>query len=207
MTLTQLSERIRSIKGVQVVELFPNGLTVKVGEGVFRFGENEDSDWMFKLEWLKDHRFELVVSKIQNKIGANSKIYARSCTVKRISQPELDDFLQQYHLNGPAQSKVKLALVKDEECVAVMSFAAPRTINGKRSAGLIRFCTKSGVSVVGGLEKLLKHYLRQFPCNDVFTYINTEWGNGEGFKKVGFVEEERKVLNGSEMLCMRKLIS
>jgi hypothetical protein len=51
---------------------------------------------------------------------------------------------------------------------------------------LIRFCNASGLTVVGGLSKLLKHFINLTDAGDIMTYIDKDQSEGKAFLKLGF---------------------
>jgi hypothetical protein len=57
---------------------------------------------------------------------------------------------------------------------------------GEQSGELIRFCNKLDYTVVGGLSKLLKHFITQYQVDDVMTYIDKDWSDGKSFIQLGF---------------------
>ncbi len=117
-------------------------------------------------------------------------IHGRETEVRPITNPTLLDFLQQNHLHVPLKGKHKYGLFFKAQLVSVASFSYPRniTIDGQkvRSYELLRFCHLNGYIVVGGLTKLLAHFIRAQPVEHLMTYVDIEWGAGEGFEKAGF---------------------
>lgn len=148
----------------------------------------------------------IVASKVVNKLRLSKRIHARKCEVKRIDKPTMEVFLDEHHVNGIAGAKHKFGLFLEDELVGLVSFASPRTIDGQRSAELVRYCVKSFHKIPGGLDKLLKHYCMEYPCDDIFTYVDLGWSEGSGFKKIGFEEIGEKVINERLMLKLRKII-
>jgi hypothetical protein len=53
---------------------------------------------------------------------------------------------------------------------------------------LIRFCCKEGITVTGGLTKLVKNFCKEKNAGDVMTYIDKKVSSGESFIKAGFVK-------------------
>ncbi|MEO9258281.1 MAG: hypothetical protein ABI207_07860 [Crocinitomicaceae bacterium] len=134
---------------------------------------------------------ELVTQRLSAINGQVQKIHARKCTLKPISQIELNDFLNLHHIQGAVKSRIKYGLMYENELVGVASFSARRamTYDGKKeyySAELIRFCSKTGTRIYGGLDKLLKHYERNFEVNDIMTYADKDWSNGASYLTLGF---------------------
>jgi hypothetical protein len=80
-----------------------------------------------------------------------------------------------------------------EELMAAASFSNGRKMNrlpaDKRSYELIRFCSRAGYTVTGGLSKLLKHFVREKDAGDVMTYVDKQFSEGKAFLKAGFRKE------------------
>ena len=58
----------------------------------------------------------------------------------------------------------------------------------ERSYELIRFCCREGISVTGGLTKLVKNFCRETKAGDVMTYIDKQLSDGKAFIKAGFIK-------------------
>ena len=75
--------------------------------------------------------------------------------------------------------------------MAVASFGPRRRVvrAGKQHSSheLIRFCTLVNGQVVGGLSKLVTHFVREHKADDVVTVIDRDWGAaGSGWHRLGF---------------------
>jgi len=138
--------------------------------------------------WLT--RPEQVLSRISGLLGKNKKIHGRKTVISTVTQPEADCFFDLYHLQGSAKSRNRYALSVDKEIVAMATFSAKRKMTRKRegytSVELIRFATKDGITVQGGLSKLIKHLIRTILPDDVMTYADLDWSYGKGYAKLGF---------------------
>ena len=143
---------------------------------------------IFENEWI-DKR-EGVLSRIKSKLGLNNKIYARKTTVKKLNRIEAYDFLLDNHINDALKTKYNFGLLYNNEIVAIACFGPimhkKTEGNGDMSGELIRFCNKLDYTIVGGLSKLLKHFITQYKVDDVMTYIDKDWSEGSGFIKLGF---------------------
>lgn len=201
---------------IEYLKAFPTVVCKNIDDHALRIKSNErqlivsiqpieDDHWLVQSDWLLNTP-KIIASKIINELGLSKRIYARKCVIGSVSKSAMEDFLREHHIIGVAGAKHKIGLFLDEELVAIATFAAPRLIQGQRSAGLIRFCGKSFHSIPGGLNKLLVHYIKHHSCDDIFTYVNLEWGNGNGFKKVGFVDEGIQNLKGNDFRKFRLII-
>ncbi|NOZ35251.1 MAG: hypothetical protein GXO80_08135 [Chlorobi bacterium] len=141
--------------------------------------------YVYEDRWIS--KPEIIKSKIKSILQISNRIYARQCEVKKITKPEADIFLKGNHIYGTVNSKLKYGLFYQNELFAVAVFASQRKFrDGSRSGELLRFCTKNGYSVIGGLDKLLQAYIRAYKPDTLMTYIDLEWGRGDAFLKLGF---------------------
>jgi len=132
-----------------------------------------------------------VLSRISSMLGRNSTVHGRKTKVKSVTQTDADHFFDHFHLQGSASARYKYALTLGEEVVAMASFSAKRKMTrrareGYTSVELIRFATIDGITVQGGLSKLIRHLVKTIAPNDVMTYTDMDWSSGKGYVKLGF---------------------
>ena len=134
----------------------------------------------------------LVEARLLSLIGVRKRIHGRQTTIKRIDKIEASAFLNQHHLQQYVSSYYKYALVYKSEIVAVATFSKSRVMNDGvvpyRSYELIRFASKTGITVTGGLGKLLNYLIEQHQPAHIMTYADRDWSMGEGYIKLGFTE-------------------
>jgi hypothetical protein len=135
-----------------------------------------------------------VLSRISALLGRNKKIHGRKTRVHQLDRIQADEFLTKYHLQGSVKARYKFGLFNGEELVAVATFSATRLMRYKnseyRSAELIRFASKAGITVTGGMTKLIKHYITLINPNDLMSYADRDWSLGNGYKATGFTLEQ-----------------
>lgn len=143
--------------------------------------------------WLS--RPAQVLSRIVSMLGKNRKIHGRKTKVITISQPEADIFLKKYHLQSSAKARHRYALIIEGDMLAVATFSAKRNMYrnaaGYTSVELIRFVTADGITIQGGLSKLIRHMIKSVLPNDVMTYADLDWSYGKGYTKLGFEQVEQ----------------
>ncbi|MES2559045.1 MAG: hypothetical protein V4590_04860 [Bacteroidota bacterium] len=137
----------------------------------------------------------LVEARLLSLIGVRSRIHARKTTIMRIDKQQAEDFLNTHHLQQYVSAYYKYALVLNDEIVAVATFSKSRVMQDGavpyRSYELIRFASKTGTTVTGGLGKLLNHFIEQHHPAHLMTYADRDWSTGEGYVKLGFTETSR----------------
>lgn len=124
--------------------------------------------------------------KILMLLQPRTSLYARKLQLKEISQLEANRFLKQFHMqNGSREQKVCLGLFREQELIEVMTFGKPR-FNKNYEWELIRLCTRPGFRVVGGAEKLLKHFKELKNPKSLISYCDKSKFSGEVYTRLGF---------------------
>lgn len=138
---------------------------------------------IYEFEW--DNKQDIVKSVISNLLGKNRRIYARNTKVVELSRIDKSHFLKSNHLQGSdSSSTVYFGLMNENEIVAVMTFGKSR-FNKNYDWELTRFSSKSGINVIGGASKLLKHFLK-YHTGSIITYADRRFSNGNMYSKLGF---------------------
>jgi len=136
---------------------------------------------------------DLVLFNIALKLGvAKAKVfYARNTEVREIPTYVAKNFCNKNHLQGYSGSRIKLGLFQDDCLLSVMTFSKPSISKGAKyynegSYELSRFCTKSGCRVIGAASKLLKFFIRNYSCENLFSYADRRWSDGNLYYSIGF---------------------
>jgi len=142
-----------------------------------------EDEWMFKKDIVK--------SRIKNILGlTGNKIYARKCEIREVKSSESKLFLNDNHIQGNVNSKIKLGLYYNNELVSLMTFGSLRKNLNQSSVDnvyeLLRFCNKLNCSVIGGADKLLKHFIKEYNPKEIISYADRRWSQGELYERLGF---------------------
>ena len=133
---------------------------------------------------------EIIKSRLNSLLGQTKRIHARETEIKKIDQPVLASFLAKNHLNVPVKTKIKYGVFHEKELVAVAAFskACPVDRGNRiyRSHELVRYCSLLEHTVVGGLSKVIRHFIREHDPEDIMTYVDKEWSDGSSYEKLGF---------------------
>jgi hypothetical protein len=139
---------------------------------------------IFEDEWLDKNN--IIKSRLRNLLKLNEyRIYARKCEIRTIDSMMSTKFLNDNHLQGNVKSSIKIGLFHENELVSLMTFGK-RPILNKSEYELLRFCNKLNTSVIGGADRLFKHFLKTYNPNNIISYADRRWSQGNLYEKLGF---------------------
>lgn len=160
---------------------------------------------------------EMMEARILAHLEIFSQAYARNCKVMRIEKAEAQEFLEKNHSYGDAACKYRYGLYlmrhtghltdtnQDDrseaslkgKLIAVATFSNARKWikDGKeiRSFEWTRYASLPDMRINGGMGKLLKAFIKDAEPDDIMSYADLEWSEGNVYKLLGFEPEERKV--------------
>jgi len=146
---------------------------------------------IFEDEWILNK--SILLPMLLNKLGIGhvSKIYARNCKIKEINIKDARKFCESNHIQGYTGSNIKLGLFYKDVLFSVMTFAKPSISKGRKDKSdniweLSRFCSKTNYVIVGGASKLLKYFERNYHWQEIFSYADRRWSDGNLYRKIGF---------------------
>lgn len=170
--------------------------TFQAGDQFFSFLSDEQKTKISKTavrihEDLFYTRKNQLVMRLKSLLGLNqSKIHGRSTGVETITKVRAKNFLDENHLMGFGGGKTFLGLIHKNQLVAVAVFSAPRFMKYENppyySTELERYCSLSDTTVTGGLDKLIKAFLKNYQTDDLVTTVDLEWSEGKSYLKLGF---------------------
>ena len=138
-----------------------------------------------------DNKREIVKSRIKSILGISEKLDARKCKMKFISSEESKYFLDNNHLDGNVNAKVRIGLFYKDELVSVMTFSKAR-FDRNDDWELLRFANKLGINVRGAASKIMKLFINSQSPKNVISYAKIDWTPSEknsvystiGFEKI-----------------------
>jgi len=145
---------------------------------------------IFEDEWIL--KKEIIKSKLKQLLNLNKdikRIHARKCRIKEISPKVKNEFLNRYHIQGEDKSVVKLGAFYGNELVSVMTFSHGSISRKKLNENnweLSRFCSNSNYHIPGIASKLLTYFKRNYEWNEIFSYADRRWSEGNLYYKIGF---------------------
>jgi hypothetical protein len=133
-------------------------------------------------EWK--HKPHVVTAILRSKFGDTKRIYARQCTVSVIDRKLADSFISEYHIQGSRHATVNIGIFYGDDLMSCMTFSRKQKA-GPNDYELIRLCSRSGYTVVGGSSKMLNHFAINFKPSSVFTFADRRYSVGNVYTKMG----------------------
>lgn len=133
---------------------------------------------------------EIVFSKIKHILSVGKdlkKIAGRKCKIKEIEASEAKEFLELYHIQGYAGSKIYLGAFYDCELVAVMTFKSLDKTLLKWE--LARFASNYNYICQGVGGKLFKYFITHYNPEEIKSFADRRWTVDEKnniYIKLGF---------------------
>ena len=144
-----------------------------------------------------------VRAMLRVRMGQGLRVFARNCEVRAVTPEAAAAFLQRNHVYGSARTRYRLGLFRIRSTgsaetgmdqtpgmVAVATFSDGRLReDGTVSYEWVRYAGVRGVSVVGGMGRLLDAFVATVGDGtpmDVMTYADLEWYDGRSYRRLGF---------------------
>lgn len=141
---------------------------------------------IFEHEWNDKEKKNKIIKLLESKICSNRKIIgARECVVKKVGLEEERKFLEENHLQGYTNSEEAYGLMYENEIVSILTIGKPR-FNNNYEYELIRYCSKDGYGVSGGIEKMFKQFIKEKDPESVVSYTDISKFTGNVYTKLGF---------------------
>ena len=156
---------------------------------------------------------EMMQKRLLSHLEIFFPIYARNCEIRRIDKTEAAEFLKKAHSYADAACRYRYGLflkrhtghiaVQGESLeylpgtlVAVATFSnARKWIKGEktiRSYEWTRYASLPQVRVSGGMGRLLKAFIEDVQPDDIMSYADLEWSEGDVYERLGFRCEGEK---------------
>ena len=181
------------------------------GEAAFRCVNSISSHEGYPLIITED-RWRLQKDMIQSRLLAHletfTSSYARNCEVRRIEKCEAQTFLKAHHSYGYAACRHHYGLFQKRHTGHTRNDIAPGTLiatatfsNARkwqkgeqtiRSYEWTRYASLPNMRISGGMGKLLKAFIEDVRPDDIMSYADLEWSEGNVYRELGFRCEGRK---------------
>lgn len=141
---------------------------------------------IYDIEWL--YKQDISKSRLLHILGKSTKIFARCCVLKELTQKQKQEFLNNNHIQGDCYSTINVGLFYDDTLYSVMTFSKFR-YGTKFQYEMIRFATLTNCVIVGGANKLFKYFIQTRVPTSIISYCDLRWGNGSVYRNLGMVQD------------------
>ena len=131
------------------------------------------------------NKFDIVLSMLKAKMGISTRIFARKCKLIVVSAIDAKNFCEMNHLQGSTNISTAIGLTYNNELIALGTFGKPR-FNKDYEVELLRFCTKQGITIIGGFTKILNRFIMMYKPKNILSYADRSYSNGNVYIKAGF---------------------
>lgn len=149
--------------------------------------------WQFS-NWEMIEHWELIISKIEHKLGMSEKIHARKLQIGLISDKAKSKFLMHNHIQGNCPSKINIGLFNSTELIMIGTFGRSR-FNKKANWELLRMASLQHTAVIGGASKIMKHFNINYMLSNetLISYCHRRFSSGSIYQKLGFTHSHSTV--------------
>lgn len=140
---------------------------------------------IFDYEWVNTIKKVKLTNYLKGLLLQNKIYHARNLHIQVISNSVAKDFQDKYHLQGSTDSEYNIALTDNNEILSIMSFRSPR-FDHSYEWEITRYCNKDGIGIVGGAERLFKHFITENKPTSILTYIDITKFTGNVYTRLGF---------------------
>lgn len=138
---------------------------------------------IFENEW--EFNRDKIEAYIKDKINPEHVLYARKCKVKYIDSKDAVDFENLYHISGGVTAAINLGIYYNDKLIGVMTFNKSR-FNSNYQYEIIRSCYRAGYIVVGGSERMLKQFIKDYKPRSIVSYCDLSKFVGLSYLHMGF---------------------
>ncbi len=179
---------------------------------------NEDSDAgqspkvMVIAEDLWRRKPEMMQARVLAHCGIFDRVFARNCEVRHIDRPQANAFMDANHSYGAASCRhcyglftVRRTVSKAHDGAKIIEpgtlVAAAEFSNARRwekdgreirSYEWVRYASLPGVRINGGMGKILRRFISDIAPDDIMSYADLEWSDGEVYRHLGFKPDGTK---------------
>jgi len=136
-------------------------------------------------DYMWDNKKDIIKGRLLNILGDSERIYARKTSCISIDSKTASKFINDNHIQGFCGSSDYVGMFLNGEIIGCMTFKKPR-YDKSYDYEIIRSCTKIGLSVVGGVSKMLSYFKKRHHQASILSYSDNAYGLGKTYEKIGF---------------------
>lgn len=145
--------------------------------------QNIDLIHITDAEWRNQR--PIIENLLKSKLKLNCTVGARLCSVIEIPNHQANAWFKLHHLQGSTPAHRSFALIKDDHILLAISIGQSR-YDKTYPYELLRMCGAPGITVAGGLSKLMHHIKKQLNGADIITYCDRSKSRSRGYQSAGF---------------------
>ena len=179
---------------IEINPTFTHTSTVRPEFTSYMHGKVKDKNYhKNKLETAESKGYRCIMiwdwddkEKILASLQPRKTIYARKCEIREVDIINTNIFLNSYHLQNTCTNQIaRIGLYYQDELISLMTFGKPR-YNTNFDWELLRLCTKTGYTVIGGSEKLFKAFTELYNPESIISYCDRSKFSGDIYNRLGF---------------------
>ncbi len=169
---------------------------LNVTEGSVKTGEYKDNEEFAKNRIIRIYedlwytKGDIIKNRLLANLNRGGVIFARRCTVNVLDSHTASGFLESNHMLGSSKCRFRYGLYHKNQLVAVATFSQSRPMTRESvvlsSFEWVRYASLGSVRVVGGMGRLLDYFVKTIEPQEIMTYADIDWSNGDAYKKLGF---------------------
>ena len=133
-------------------------------------------------DWQWHNQQDIIKSILNAALNRyETKIYARKCIIKNVSNKDTKEFLKNNHIQGSVNASTNIGLYYNDELIQLITLGKSRY--KKDEYELYRMCTKLNTQVIGGFTRLLAQINKP-----IVSYVDRSLFTGEGYEKTGWTK-------------------
>jgi len=132
---------------------------------------------------------EKVRALLRKTLGKTSKIGARKTVLRKLLAKEVTQFHRDHHLHSSIGGKHHYGLFYNDKLVMAASFGKNR-FSKNHQYECTRITSHSEFTVVGGVSKLISHFIKTEDPESIVTFADLRFGDGSVYHNCGFTYVE-----------------
>jgi transposase len=129
---------------------------------------------------------EKIKSLLLKKLGKTKRVGARKTTFKFVDSRTARDFHDEHHIHSFVGAKHHFGLYTDENDLLMVASFGKNRFGKDHEYECIRISSHSNITVVGGVSKLIKNFIRFCNPKSIVTFADLRFGRGNVYSKCGF---------------------
>ena len=141
-------------------------------------------------------RPDMMQARLLAHLNRFTPVFARNCRICKIDKTTAEEFLNNNHSYGHAVCRYRYGMFYQEQLIAVGTFSNARRWMKEdkeiRSYEWTRYASLPQMRISGGMGKILKAFIRDVQPDDIMSYADLEWSDGDVYRTLGFIQEDPK---------------